>query len=83
MSLAGEDAAVLLADFVSSLDNLPLEIHHLLQEIGHKEAKTSEYRNKALSRDQSVQKHAKPAASGGSGLLAVNAKEEGHLVKIR
>jgi hypothetical protein len=83
MSLAGEDAAVLLADFVSSLDNLPLEIHHLLQEIGHKEAKTLEHRSKALSRDQSVQKNAKPTTAGGAGLLAVNPKEEGHVIKIR
>lgn len=30
MSVA-EDAAVLLADFVSSLDNLPSEVHHILQ----------------------------------------------------
>lgn len=82
-TIAPEDAAVLLADFVSSLDNLPLEIHHLLQEIGHKEGRAFDFRNRAGSRDQSIQKHAKPTAQGGVGLLVVNPKEEASVVKIR
>lgn len=78
-----EDAAVLLADFVSSLDNLPLEIHHLLQEINHKEMRATDLRGKALSKDQSLQKFAKPASQGGQGLLLVNPKEDAHLSKAR
>ena len=77
------DAAVLLADFVSSLENLPLEVHHLLQEIGHKEARSSDLKSKANQRDQSIQKHAKPVNQGGMGLLVVNPKEEIGIGKIR
>lgn len=73
----------MLADFVSSLDNLPSEIHHILQEIGHKEGKASEARHRAGSRDQSIQKHARPHAQGGMGLLVVNPKEEVGITKIR
>jgi hypothetical protein len=78
-----EDAAVLLADFVSSLDNLPSEVHHILQEIGHKEGKTNDIKNRALARDQSLQRHARPPAQGGQGLLVPNPKEEALIGKIR
>lgn len=78
-----EDAAVLLADFVSSLDNLPSEVHHILQEIGHKEGKTNDIKNRALARDQSLQRHARPAAQGGQGLLVPNPKEDSLITKIR
>lgn len=77
------DAAVLLADFVSSLENLPLEVHHILQEIGHKEARSSDLKSRAGQRDQSIQKHAKPTAQGGMGLLVQNPKEEIGIGKIR
>lgn len=83
MSAVPEDAAVLLADFVSSLDNLPSEVHHILQEIGHKEAKAHDVKQRAAARDQSIQKHAKPVAQGGQGLLAPNPKEEQLVTKIR
>lgn len=73
----------MLADFVSSLDNLPSEVHHILQEIGHKEARAYDFRNRAASRDQNIQKHARPQAQGGMGLLVVNPKEEGAISKIR
>lgn len=78
-----EDAAVLLADFVSSLDNLPSEVDHILQEIGHKEQKAHEIRLKATTRDQSIQKHCRPANQGGQGLLVPNPKEESLIAKIR
>lgn len=78
-----EDAAVLLADFVSSLDNLPSEVHHILQEIGHKESRSNDIKNRALARDQSIQKHAKPTSQGGQGLLVPNPKEDQLVNKIR
>lgn len=78
-----EDAAVILSDFVSSLDNLPAEVHHILQEIGHKEARVIDLKNRAQSRDAAIQKHARPSHQGGAGLLTVNPKEEGSIVKIR
>ena len=83
MSAATEDAAVLLADFVSSLDNLPSEVCHILEEIGHKEGRVSDLRARASQRDQNIQKHAKPAAAGGQGLLVPNPKEEATIQKIR
>ncbi|GAA5950267.1 hypothetical protein JCM10213_003859 [Rhodosporidiobolus nylandii] len=78
-----EDAAVLLADFVSSLDNLPSEVNHILEEIGHKEGRVSDLRSRALQRDAALQKHARPPAQGGQGLLVVNPKEESSVKKIR
>lgn len=78
-----EDAAVLLADFVSSLDNLPSEVCHVLEEIGHKESRVSDLRSRALQRDQAIQKHAKSAAAGGQGLLVPNPKEESSIKKIK
>ncbi|GAA6047882.1 Chromatin modification-related protein [Rhodotorula toruloides] len=78
-----EDAAVLLADFVSSLDNLPSEVCHILEEIGHKESRVSDLRSRALQRDQAIQKHAKSAAAGGQGLLVPNPKEESSIKKIK
>lgn len=83
MSGAAEDAAVLLADFVSSLDNLPSEVCHILEEIGHKEGRVSDLRARASQRDQNIQKHAKPASAGGQGLLVPNPKEEATVQKIR
>ncbi|GAA5861390.1 hypothetical protein JCM3774_000233 [Rhodotorula dairenensis] len=83
MSAATEDAAVLLADFVSSLDNLPSEVCHILEEIGHKEGRVSDLRARASQRDQNIQKHAKPTAAGGQGLLVPNPKEEATVQKIR
>lgn len=80
---AAEDAAVLLAEVVSSLDNLPSEVHHILQEIGHKEGKTNDVKNRAMARDQSIQRHARPTAQGGQGLLVNNPKEESLITKIR
>lgn len=80
---ATEDAAVLLADFVSSLDNLPSEVCHILEEIGHKEGRVSNLRSRASQRDQNIQKHAKPAAAGGQGLLVPNPKEEATIQKIK
>ncbi|GAA5991339.1 hypothetical protein JCM11641_004804 [Rhodosporidiobolus odoratus] len=78
-----EDAAVLLADFVSSLDNLPSEVCHILEEIGHKEGRVSDLRSRATQRDQALQKHARPPAQGGQGLLVPNPKEETSTKKIR
>ncbi|GAA6059361.1 hypothetical protein JCM10212_003259 [Sporobolomyces blumeae] len=78
-----EDAAVLLADFVSSLDNLPSEVCHILEEIGHKEGRVSDLRSRATQRDQAVQKHARPASQGGQGLLVANPKEESSIKKIK
>ncbi|KAM0793528.1 hypothetical protein ACM66B_000966 [Microbotryomycetes sp. NB124-2] len=84
MSGAGpEDAAALLADFVSSLDNLPSEVQHILQEIAHKEMKAADVRNRANARDQSIQRHARPVAQGGQGLLVPNPKEPQLVQKIR
>ncbi|GAA5855043.1 hypothetical protein JCM8547_002358 [Rhodosporidiobolus lusitaniae] len=81
--MATEDAAVLLADFVSSLDNLPSEVCHILEEIGHKEGRVSDLRSRATQRDQALQKHARPVAQGGQGLLVPNPKEESSVKKIR
>ncbi|GAA5895870.1 hypothetical protein JCM5296_006689 [Sporobolomyces johnsonii] len=78
-----EDAAVLLADFVSSLDNLPSEVCHILEEISHKEGRVSDLRSRATQRDQSIQKHARPPAQGGQGLLVPNPKEESTIKKIK
>lgn len=78
-----EDAAVLLAEVVGSLDNLPSEVHHILQEIGHKEGKTNDIKNRAIARDQSIQRHARPVAQGGQGLLVPNSKEPSLITKIR
>ncbi|KAK4705755.1 ribonuclease HI, partial [Phenoliferia sp. Uapishka_3] len=72
-----------LSDFVATLDNLPSEVHHILQEIGHKEARHWDFRNRAASRDHAVQKHAKPVAAGGQGLLTPNPKEEATILKTR
>ncbi|GAA6051913.1 hypothetical protein JCM3770_006572 [Rhodotorula araucariae] len=81
--MSTEDAAVLLADFVSSLDNLPSEVCHILEEIGHKEGRVSDLRSRALQRDQAIQKHARPTAQGGQGLLVPNPKEESSIKKIK
>ncbi|GAA6008995.1 uncharacterized protein JCM10292_001751 [Rhodotorula paludigena] len=81
--MATEDAAVLLADFVSSLDNLPSEVCHILEEIGHKEGRVSDLRSRASQRDQAIQKHARPPAQGGQGLLVTNPKEESSIKKIK
>ncbi|GAA6002604.1 hypothetical protein JCM10207_007586 [Rhodosporidiobolus poonsookiae] len=81
--MATEDAAVLLADFVSSLDNLPSEVCHILEEIGHKEGRVSDLKFRASQRDQALQKHARPAAQGGQGLLVPNPKEESSIKKIK
>ncbi|TNY21685.1 hypothetical protein DMC30DRAFT_394429 [Rhodotorula diobovata] len=81
--MATEDAAVLLADFVSSLDNLPSEVCHILEEISHKEGRVSDLRSRALQRDQAIQKHARPVAQGGQGLLVPNPKEESSVKKIK
>lgn len=54
-----------------------------LQEIGHKEARAFDFKNRANSRDQSIQKHARPASQGGAGLLQPNPKEETSIAKIR
>lgn len=78
-----EDAAVLLADFVSSLDNLPSEVCHILEEISHKEGRVSDLRSRATQRDQAIQKHSRPTAQGGQGLLVPNPKEESSIKKIR
>jgi chromatin modification-related protein YNG2 len=37
-----EEAASIAVEFISSLDNLPSEAHHLLQEIRHKEVRSQE-----------------------------------------
>lgn len=81
--MSTEDAAVLLADFVSSLDNLPSEVCHILEEISHKEGRVSDLRSRALQRDQAIQKHARPVAQGGQGLLVPNPKEESSTKKIK
>ncbi|GAA5901682.1 hypothetical protein JCM8208_001577 [Rhodotorula glutinis] len=81
--MSTEDAAVLLADFVSSLDNLPSEVCHILEEISHKEGRVSDLRSRALQRDQAIQKHARPVAQGGQGLLVPNVKEESSTKKIK
>ncbi|GAA5827134.1 hypothetical protein JCM11251_001131 [Rhodosporidiobolus azoricus] len=78
-----EDAAVLLADFVSSLDNLPSEVCHILEEISYKEGRVSDLRSRATQRDQALQKHARPVAQGGQGLLVPNPKEESSVKKIK
>lgn len=78
-----EDVSTLLDDFVTSLSNLPLEVHHILQEIGHKEAKVVDLEKKISQRDQSIQKHARPISQGGMGLLVINAKEELGITKAR
>ncbi|GAA6010132.1 hypothetical protein JCM11491_005355 [Sporobolomyces phaffii] len=78
-----EDAAVLLADFVSSLDNLPSEVCHILEEISHKEGRVSDLKSRATQRDQAIQKHARPASQGGQGLLVANPKEESSIKKIK
>ncbi|GAA5877254.1 hypothetical protein JCM16303_006215 [Sporobolomyces ruberrimus] len=78
-----EDAAVLLADFVSSLDNLPSEVCHILEEISHKEGRVSDLKSRATQRDQAIQKHARPASQGGQGLLVANTKEESSIKKIK
>lgn len=82
-AMSTEDAAVLLADFVSSLDNLPSEVCHILEEISHKEGRVSDLRSRALQRDQAIQKHARPVAQGGQGLLVPNVKEESSTKKIK
>ena len=78
-----EDAAVLLADFVSSLDNLPSEVCHILEEISHKEGRVSDLKSRATQRDQAIQKHARPTSQGGQGLLVANPKEESSIKKIK
>ncbi|GAA5923041.1 uncharacterized protein JCM15063_003508 [Sporobolomyces koalae] len=78
-----EDAAVLLADFVSSLDNLPSEVCHILEEISHKEGRVSDLRSRATQRDQAIQKHSRPATQGGQGLLVANPKEDSSIKKIK
>ncbi|GAA5985230.1 hypothetical protein JCM5350_004280 [Sporobolomyces pararoseus] len=78
-----EDAAVLLADFVSSLDNLPSEVCHILEEISHKEGRVSDLKSRATQRDQAIQKHARPTSQGGQGLLVPNPKEESSIKKIK
>lgn len=62
---------------------MPSEISFLLQEIGQKEGKTNDIKNRAIARDQSIQRHARPAAQGGQGLLVANPKEESLIGKIR
>lgn len=65
------------------MDNLPSEVHHILQEIGHKEGRACDFRNRGASRDSGIQKHGRPQSQGGMGLLALNPKEEGGIIKIR
>ena len=50
---------------------------------GHKEGRHWDFRNRAASRDHTIQKHARPVAQGGQGLLAPNPKEESAIVKTR
>jgi hypothetical protein len=65
-----EDASALLTDFVSSLDNLPSEVAHLLAEIGGREEKVQDFRQRYIARISAIQKHHK-----AHGLLADNPKE--------
>lgn len=73
-----EEASQLLQDFVASLDNLPSEVQHILQEVAHKEHRFQEHRSRISQRDGSIQKHHKT-----SGLLVENVKEASHVNKCR
>ncbi|KAL0950122.1 hypothetical protein HGRIS_010118 [Hohenbuehelia grisea] len=66
-----EEAANIASEFISSLDNLPSEVNHLLQEIKHKEVRSQELQQE-LARDQSRYirhslRTASPPASTPSG----------------
>lgn len=52
-------------------------------EIGHKEARAYDFRNRGASRDSGIQKYGRPQSQGGMGLLVVNPKEESSILKIR
>ncbi|KAF7432776.1 Histone acetyltransferase complex subunit [Pleurotus ostreatus] len=46
-----EEAAAIATEYISSIDNLPNEVHHILQEIRHKDMRYQEIQQE-LSRDQ-------------------------------
>ncbi|KAK9763363.1 Histone acetyltransferase complex subunit [Basidiobolus ranarum] len=50
-----EDAGVYLQEFISSLDNLPSEVQHLMTELEKKDAQYQDLRRQIQQRDRSVQ----------------------------
>lgn len=72
----------LLLFIISNTLSLSLSLSECL-EIGHKEARAYDFRNRGNSRDSGIQKHGRPQTQGGMGLLVVNPKEESGIVKIR
>ncbi|KAH8928390.1 hypothetical protein BT69DRAFT_1257366 [Atractiella rhizophila] len=57
MGSTAEDAAVLLHDFVSSLDNLPSEVRFILEEIKYKEGEIAKQKTKIAQKDGAMGKH--------------------------
>ncbi|KAI0036470.1 hypothetical protein K488DRAFT_75992 [Vararia minispora EC-137] len=54
-----EEAAVITADYISSLDNLPQEIAHLLAEIKHKDLRVQEIQQDIQKESQKYVRHSK------------------------
>jgi chromatin modification-related protein YNG2 len=72
------DAASVLEQYVSDLDNLPAELAHILEEIRDKDLKFYETRKRIQQRDNQIHKFIK-----ANGSLAENPKEAPTYPKIR
>lgn len=72
------DAAAVLEQYVSDLNNLPLEVAHFLEEIGDKDVKFYDTRKRIQQRDNQIHKFIR-----AHGSLAENPKEGPAYPKIR
>ncbi|GAO50164.1 hypothetical protein SAICODRAFT_61994 [Saitoella complicata NRRL Y-17804] len=72
------DAGEVLTDYISSLDNLPLEVQHIFSELRAKELRLTEVRKKINNRDQAIHKHIR-----ANGSLVEFPKEGVYYQKIR
>ncbi|CCJ29141.1 unnamed protein product [Pneumocystis jirovecii] len=73
-----EDAASVLSEYISNLDNLPSEIAHIYDELKSKEVKFQKIHRRICTRDNSIHKHIR-----AYGSLVVNPKEAQYIPKIQ
>ncbi|KAG4305278.1 hypothetical protein PORY_001448, partial [Pneumocystis oryctolagi] len=73
-----EDAAFILSEYISSLDNLPSEIAHIYDELKSKELKFQKIHRRICTRDNSIHKHIR-----AYGSLIINPKEAQYIPKIQ
>lgn len=73
-----EDAAFVLSEYLSSLDNLPSEIAHIYDELKSKELKFQKIHRRICTIDNSIHKHIRLYGS-----LVINPKEAQYISKIQ